>query len=86
MIIRLLLKPRPKPFQNEVELGTKELDRVSLIAAVQDANPQEVNVVGHAAVDGTKQPIAKHGVGQDLPKLVIEDRDKPACLAVVNGH
>jgi hypothetical protein len=86
MIIRLLLKPRPKPFQNGIELGAEELDRISLITSVQDANSQQVHVVRHATVEGAAQPIAKHGVGQDLPELVVEDRNQPPCLAVVHGH
>jgi hypothetical protein len=86
MFVRLWLEPRSKLFQNRIELGTKELDRIPLIASVQDAHPQQVNVVGHATVDGAAQAVSEECVGQDLAKFVIEDRNQPAGLAVVYGQ
>ena len=86
MIVGLPLQPAVQPFEYGIELLTEELRRYALVRSIQDAYPQQVDVVWHAAIDWTTQSITAHRVGKYLAKLVVEDWNQPTCLAVLDCH
>jgi hypothetical protein len=68
--------------QDGIKLLAKIAHCQSLVAAVENARPQQVDVIGHAAVDGAAKAEAKRRVREEFAKLVIERWDEPAGFSI----
>ena len=45
-----------------------------------------MHMIRHQTEDGTRKGVTKSSMGEYLTKLVVNDRNKPSGLALLNGH
>jgi hypothetical protein len=84
VIVRLMLKASISEFWFQVT--AQEGNPVSLVGVAAKSHPNEMNVIGHQDVNGTKQSFSRAGVEQQLAETRMESVVKPAGAPACNGH
>lgn len=72
--------------QQVTEVGAQKRHRVTLIGIVSQAHPDQVNVIGHQAVGGAEQSLARGGVEHHLAEAGVKPVVEPAGGAVGDGE
>lgn len=85
MVKRLRLQQEARRFQLFVELFSKVPCGESLVRCLAEYQPQQMNMVGHEAIDGTASGLAKHRVSQVLTKPSMKEFVEPAASPVFNA-
>jgi hypothetical protein len=58
----------------------------ALISVVENPDPEQMNVVRHAAKDRATKRVSKHGMREQFAESVVEDRLQPTRFAIMDGH
>lgn len=73
VIVRLML-PLPLLSQCRSKLPPQKPHRVELVRLAAQAHPHEMQVIGHEAIRGTKEPLAHCGMEQQLTEVRVKSR------------
>ena len=65
-----------------LQIGAQKTHRIQLIGLIGEPHPDEMDVIRHQAIHGTKQSLARGGVEKKLPELAVKFLRQPSCRTV----
>ncbi len=69
-----------------LQIGAQKTHCIQLIGLFAKPHPDEMDVIRHQAIHGTKQFLACGGVEKKLPELPVEFFRQPSCRTVFKGQ
>src|SRR5438046_719608 len=58
VVIAFALQTRPQLFEDRIQLLMKEAVGKQLVGLAQNTDPKEMDMIGHAAINGTRKGVA----------------------------
>jgi hypothetical protein len=78
--------PHVVAYKGGFKIRSQEGHGVPLIAIQTQAHPDQVQMIRHQAIHGTKQTLARGGVQHQLPETGVKAFSEPAGGAVMGGE